>query len=510
MRPFPLPGKDIPNWDAIKAMILQLDPGDDEAERSIRQGIERRAERDLSRALADQAAAVTASDLNSVSEAVGRAAEHNPTVRDVLRRMLQASADLGVSVAVSQFEGIGFGFDWTLANQAAAEWVNRYTFELVSGIENTTQRRLQTAVSEWISNGDPLDQLARELAPVFGRDRAQLIASTEVTRAYAEANRIAYGETGVVDRVEWRTAEDERVCPICGPLDRQTADRNDGFDDVGFPPAHPRCRCWIVPVIDDILTAESERIAEELLPIFASRDEALAWAKDNKFANQIDFGKLDLESINEMMSSLDAHYKMLPVLKGKINFVGSAQAANTNLLQHVITTARADAEAQGLVGDQITRYVDIIKKKYKPFVGKIPDAHYAFIEQRVLPGTRTLEMNMVMNEKWGKQSSKLIKSLEDTVASGMHPTGVTTVRSVFDHELGHVVDDILKVSQSDAFVSIYRTASGLPGGIAENVSIYATNNQSEFIAEAWAEFLNNPNPRPIAKSVGNLILEMAK
>jgi hypothetical protein len=37
----------------------------------------------------------------------------------------------------------------------------------------------------------------------------------------------------------WRTAADERVCPVCGPLDGM-----EWPSDVGpQPPAHPNCRC---------------------------------------------------------------------------------------------------------------------------------------------------------------------------------------------------------------------------------------------------------------------------
>jgi SPP1 gp7 family putative phage head morphogenesis protein len=46
--------------------------------------------------------------------------------------------------------------------------------------------------------------------------------------------------------VEWRTAEDDRVCAICGPRNGERY----ALDDAPMqPPAHPSCRCWIVPVV---------------------------------------------------------------------------------------------------------------------------------------------------------------------------------------------------------------------------------------------------------------------
>lgn len=238
-----------------KGHTIQLKPGDDEAEQRSRNRIEGRARKKLEAALERQRKAVTAKAPQSVEDAARRAQAASGGLRDILREMLQESADLGVSVAVRQFETIGYGFDWTMANQRAADWVQDYTFELVSGIERTTQARLRTAVSEWIENGRPLSSLVRDLDATFGRGRAELIASTEVTRAFAEANELAMRESGIAEGMEWRTAEDERVCPICGPLADQRVEFGQPFEvdgqQIDRPPAHPRCRCWIVPVVRD-------------------------------------------------------------------------------------------------------------------------------------------------------------------------------------------------------------------------------------------------------------------
>lgn len=48
-----------------------------------------------------------------------------------------------------------------------------------------------------------------------------------------------FPELEVVAWTVWRTAADERVCPVCGPLDGQ-----EWPSDAGpMPPAHPNCRC---------------------------------------------------------------------------------------------------------------------------------------------------------------------------------------------------------------------------------------------------------------------------
>jgi hypothetical protein len=72
-----------------------------------------------------------------------------------------------------------------------------------------------------------------------------MIAVTEVTRAYSEATNETQqmiNETGLAMLRVWHTARDDRVCPICGPLDGlPESEWRSQFPN--GPPAHPRCRC---------------------------------------------------------------------------------------------------------------------------------------------------------------------------------------------------------------------------------------------------------------------------
>lgn len=250
-----------------------VEPVDPDGDDAARLRIERRAERQIAAGLETQQERVlaslpeTADDFpewarRDLEEALRRQPSEDE-LYDMLRRALLQSVDLGVSAAVSQLETVGIGFDWTLANEEARAWANRYVGELISGIDATTLSRVRSAVEEWIVNGEPLDALIEDLAPVFGAQRAELIASTEVTRAYAEANRQAYRQAGM-RYVRWNTANDERVCPVCGPLngrvigidarfdDALSDDVRDQFRNLRFeiPPAHPRCRCWLTTWVE--------------------------------------------------------------------------------------------------------------------------------------------------------------------------------------------------------------------------------------------------------------------
>jgi SPP1 gp7 family putative phage head morphogenesis protein len=148
--------------------------------------------------------------------------------------------------------------DWTLANQDVARWARRYSSLLVGNINTTTWAALKDELAEWAMSQETYDQLVQRLTGVLNdAKRADLIASTEATRAYAQGNRIMWQKTqdeyGVTIQRQWLTAADELVCPICGALAGAVADLDGSFAANGAeydgPPAHPRCRCDVAPVV---------------------------------------------------------------------------------------------------------------------------------------------------------------------------------------------------------------------------------------------------------------------
>lgn len=164
---------------------------------------------------------------------------------------LQAAAFAGATAAAV---GIGIGFDPAAFDVKISDWVKQYSFDLIKGINETTRELVKNSLVKFnetpgMNNRD----LFNLLEPAFGQVRAQMIAVTEVTRAYSEANSMYQDymtEVGVESMREWRTSRDEKVCPICSPMNGQQVKQGDKFkDDFGNeydnPPAHVRCRCGV-------------------------------------------------------------------------------------------------------------------------------------------------------------------------------------------------------------------------------------------------------------------------
>lgn len=159
----------------------------------------------------------------------------------VLFPLVQDAALTGAQNAISE---LGVGVDWQLVNKAVKKWASKYSGELVGGITDTTKDLLQKKLANWIESGQPLSVLIDDIEPMFNASRAEAIAVTEVTKAFAEGNVASWKASDVVDGKVWMTAQDELVCEICEPL----AGAESSLDE-DAPPAHVRCRCWVAPVV---------------------------------------------------------------------------------------------------------------------------------------------------------------------------------------------------------------------------------------------------------------------
>jgi HK97 family phage portal protein len=137
-------------------------------------------------------------------------------------------------------------YEPAVINQRALDWASRYTYDLVTRLTDTTRDTVRQAVERFVSTpGMAHDDLVALLEPAFGSVRAEMIATTEVTRAYSMATneyQQMLSDAGIAMVKVWNTNNDDRVCPICGPLDGQPED-NWPSDLEDGPPAHVNCRC---------------------------------------------------------------------------------------------------------------------------------------------------------------------------------------------------------------------------------------------------------------------------
>ncbi len=107
---------------------------------------------------------------------------------------------------------------------------------------------------------------------------------------------------------------------------------------------------------------------------------------------------------------------------------------------------------------------------------------------------------MIKDVKVSSSIQKLILSFQHLIAM----FGATV-----DHELGHQIakltnahNDYEMQEMYSRFMSLSSTQRG------EVLSGYAGESIHEFIAEGWSEYRNNPNCRPLAKSISNRLFDL--
>jgi len=144
-----------------------------------------------------------------------------------------------------------------------------------SNLEDITSSMAQTVreeLTEGLAAGENPRDMARRLNEELEditHSRLRTLARTEVINSHTTATLDRYERAGAdtVQHGEWADADDDDVCPICSALDGReysidemrsgTFTFEPGADQPDYlggeypirPPAHPNCRCSILPVI---------------------------------------------------------------------------------------------------------------------------------------------------------------------------------------------------------------------------------------------------------------------
>jgi hypothetical protein len=105
------------------------------------------------------------------------------------------------------------------------------------------KERLAAAIREFFARPMTMGELQELVADIFGPDRAEEIAVTEVTRASAmkrkaEADELRAAGFEIIEI--WHTCNDSLVCADC---QHEGKARGDGWDE--YPPVHAGCRCSV-------------------------------------------------------------------------------------------------------------------------------------------------------------------------------------------------------------------------------------------------------------------------
>jgi SPP1 gp7 family putative phage head morphogenesis protein len=177
-------------------------------------------------------------------------AEFEPILKDIIKEQ-----------GKDTLRYLGIANDIDITNKRVSRFLKEKAGKTINGINETTLDKLRETLAEGVDNGEGTDQLSTRVRQVFDLAvgyRAEMIARTEVIHASNFATLEGYKQSGVVQAKEWLTAFDERTCPVCEEMNGKQVKLGSNFDtefgEEQYPPAHPSCRCTLIPVI-----IESER-----------------------------------------------------------------------------------------------------------------------------------------------------------------------------------------------------------------------------------------------------------
>lgn len=314
---------------------------------------------------------------------------------------------------------------------------------------------------------------------------------------------------------------DDRTSDVCREMDGQVFDMRDYQPGVNVPPLHPWCRSCTAPYYED-LAGIGER---------AARDPEIGQTyyipRETKYEDWkqsfVDGGSkqgLTPTSGSDILKGVRACTTVGEVEKW-LRGQGWFRVGSTDQNQ-LVSLSGCDLETAQEVALAYERVFD----RYPAMKGRID----AVVCKRLDGGTYAQCYTrgggkVEINSQYFNDHTKLAASYERDVRGGFHPAN-TDWRSIVVHEIGHAVDGTLTnmglAGAKSRYSYDYKDVSaelrpkvmkacGLKVADTFNeVSGYATKNNREWFAEAFAELLDSPSPRRVAVELGKQLDEFMK
>ncbi|TFH72397.1 phage portal protein [Gammaproteobacteria bacterium LSUCC0112] len=208
-------------------------------------------------------------NLNSITKAVSKGDVFDMDVEvsaliDIVSPLLKG---LMLEQAIEEYKAQGFVGTLDTSASTISKAIELASKRLAKSYNNTTAKLLKNALNEGIQAGDSTAQLAERVKTVYeysNQVRALMVARTESVYIANEGSKEAYKQSGVVKTIRWYTAEDERECEFCAPMNGKiigvhenffkkgdVAQGRDGgtlpldYRGIDVPPLHTNCRCLI-------------------------------------------------------------------------------------------------------------------------------------------------------------------------------------------------------------------------------------------------------------------------
>ena len=236
-------------------------------------------------------------------------------------------------------------------------------------------------------------------------------------------------------------------------------------------------------------TKEAEQIAREMLGIEA------------------DYNKMDIDVANALNEQISKVFQFCPDVKQTLLMTGSGQARNKKMQKELeewyikeykrIIPGYNEEKYQKWAKSQASK--DMAKSR------KVVKGAYAISSRQY--GEFEKYSGIFINDEYGRNAALFNESKENSVKTGHSPIGSGSYYGTINHELGHQLMYALDLDTNPEIIKLWNETQETG---AQGLSNYSRKNIKEFIAEGWSEFMGNPEPRPIAQKIGEIVIKANK
>jgi len=429
---------------------------------------------------------------------------------------IEVTKDLGINPIVSR-DKIKTVLDkpWSGANFSQRLWSN------TDKLAQTVKQEIVNGMIQGI-NLKTMTKRVFERFETAKKNDVERLLRTEVNYVLNQATLDGYKEAGI-EKYEFSATLDSRTSQICSELHGEVFEIKKIAVGLNYPPMHPRCRSTTIPIVDYESLAKQARdeIGEkdnnDNEPLTNDENKSINEFKEstsikeaNEFAEKLglraDYTGVDIRCANEWNKGLYDMKEKFPEILETIHFVGSSQSRNKLIEQDVLDYLFSQNYSQIEINAFLTKLREEIGIGKTEFAVSmtVPKELKKEVVYRVIDKYS----GITMNAKYFKDYDKVIEISRQQVETKNSPIGCDTVKATFDHEFGHKIDYFLGLRKNSEIRKMCLKNLQEDG---ENLSLYSVYNKdiqtcfNETIAESWSEYCNNPKPREIAKTIGELI-----
>lgn len=404
--------------------------------------------------------------------------------------------------------------DTVIDNAKMAKTVADSSFKNATFSERiwVNQDQLKNSLSSVLSSALIQGKNPREFIPQIrkkfdvSRCNAERLLRTEIARVQTQAQAESYEANGI-DEYEYIACSLKDVCPLCKEMDGKVFKLKDMEPGENAPPRHANCHCSTAPHSD-------RKMYEKWLDGLANEEHSLRfdeWKerqsdKSKSFLMSKVKSKLTEASNDKRYADLSTEWKN----DFNIEIDESVKELNYSSVSRALKSLR----------NMLNQYPEI--NKYVKRIATSDNGAMVF---------RPSKNDISLNPEYFKDSDAYSKLIKEQVRKGYWIKG-TTIESDMVHEAAHVLEFVIlnrninyknTLQKENAWNNCNESgkivleafnnlrAKGIIKGnrlkeLLNNISGYASKNNSEALAEAFSDcFINGNNAHEISKEIKRLV-----